>query len=129
MLTRKACLNLALILTVAALPILAAACASRVQIQPGGGHTFTVKGKTYQQVWMASVAAVTKNLNIQHMDKKRGELTGIKPLWGRGEAVAIFIRPAADKGKRHTIEVKSTVADDPLTDWPVFMASEIKDAL
>lgn len=109
--------------------LLLGACAASQPAVPGQGKTFTVTKKTYGQVWRAALAAFTKNLNIEKMDRDRGVMVGVKPLWGSGQRVTLFIRPAGKKSKVYTLEIVNTVRDDPTTDWGVFMASEIKDAL
>lgn len=83
------------------------------------GKSITVQGKTYDQIWDASLAAVKrtdgdqkleieKNLSITKEDKAQGEInasTGMSLLsWG--EVVGIYITPPGE-APQHRIEVES----------------------
>lgn len=120
---------MAMAILVTGLLVLGACASSSLQVAPGGGKTFSVTKHTYHQVWLAVLAAFTRNLNIVQMDKTQGVIVGNKAMWGRGQQVAVFIRPPGKKAKAYTVEVVSSVTDDPTTDWLIFMTSEIKDAL
>lgn len=106
-------------LAVAALFALAA-CGSSQDLGRGKtGKSMTVTGRSYDQIWNASLQAVKqtdgdqkleveKNLNITKEDKASGVIeaaTGMSMLsWG--EVVGVYITPAGE-APTHTVEVES----------------------
>ncbi len=85
-------------------------CATVGTLQPGsGGSTFEVRGKAYDEIWKASVRAMTANLTIVESDNASGTIksearTGMT-TWG--EVVGLFIRPTSAEADRYTVEVQS----------------------
>ena len=85
-------------------------CATVDTLHPGsGGSTFQVHGKSYDEIWKASVRAMTSNLTIVESDKASGNIksearAGIA-TWG--EVVGLFIRPLPANPASYTVEVKS----------------------
>ena len=99
---------------------LTSACTSTSDLGAGKtGKSIVVTGKSYDQVWNASVAAVKeitgdqsweveKNLHISKEDKAAGRIeanTGMS-LWSWGEVVGVFITPP-NNAAQHKIEVES----------------------
>jgi uncharacterized lipoprotein len=90
---------------------LLSACADSSSLSPGkGGSTVTVSGRSYDQVWNASIKSVTSlGLAITSSDKSRGIIKAEKGVglttWG--EVVGVFISPANVKAKHYTVEVQS----------------------
>ncbi len=105
------------------------ACAAGQAASTGQGTTFTIGHQSFQKVWRAALAAFTKNLNITKLDRARGTIVGTRPQWGWGQRVTLVIRPTTPQSPVYTLKVLSTVRGDPATDWEVFIASEIRDAL
>ena len=80
-------------------------------LQPGsGGSTFEVHGKTYDEIWKASVRAMSNNLTIIESDRASGtiksEARAGMATWG--EVVGLFIRPTSAETDKYTVEVQST---------------------
>jgi hypothetical protein len=89
---------------------LSSGCATIGSLQPGaGGSTFEVTGKSYDDVWKASVRGMSSNLTIVESDKTSGTIKSEARVgmatWG--EVVGLFIRPAAANADRYTVEVQS----------------------
>jgi hypothetical protein len=89
---------------------LISACATVGSLQPGsGGSTFEVRGKTYEEIWKASVHAMSSNLTIVESDKVSGtiksEARAGMATWG--EVVGLFIRPTTPTADTYTVEVLS----------------------
>ena len=66
-------------------------------------------GKSYDEIWKASVRAMTSNLTIVESDKASGNIksearAGIA-TWG--EVVGLFVRPLPANPGSYTVEVKS----------------------
>lgn len=85
-------------------------CATIGSLQPGsGGSTFEVQGKSYDEIWKASVRAMSSNLTIVESDKASGtiksEARAGMATWG--EVVGLFIRPTSAGADKYTIEVLS----------------------
>ncbi len=99
-------------LLIAILLMLTSGCATTNTLQPGtGGTKFTVVGKTYNQVWKASVKVIAaQQLVIVEQNKETGVIKAEKGLglttWG--EVVGVFISPANKVAKKYTVEVKSS---------------------
>lgn len=86
------------------------ACATIGSLQPGsGGSTFEVRGKSYEEIWKASVRAMSSNLTIVESDKASGsiksEARAGMATWG--EVVGLFIRPTTATADTYTVEVLS----------------------
>jgi len=85
-------------------------CATVGSLQPGsGGSTFEVHGKTYDEIWKASVRAMSNNLTIVESDRVSGtiksEARAGMATWG--EVVGLFIRPTSPDADKYTVEVQS----------------------
>lgn len=86
-------------------------CATTNTLQPGKDDSakFTVKGKTYDEVWKSSVRAMSNNLTIVERSKEKGFIKSEKGVglatWG--EVVGVFITPANHPSEKYTIEVQS----------------------
>lgn len=96
------------------------ACASSTDLKRGGtGQSFAVQGKTYDQVWDASLRTldsvnddrsldIQRNLRITAQDKAAGriEATSDVSLWSYGEIIGVFITPPRN-APVHEIYVES----------------------
>ncbi len=89
---------------------LLSSCATVNSLQPGrGGSVLEVHGKSYEEIWKASVRAMSSNLTIVESDKSSGSIksearAGIA-TWG--EVVGLFIRPTTTNAEKYTVEVLS----------------------
>ena len=86
-------------------------CATTDTLKPGnsGSTKFSVAGKTYDQVWKASVKAMSNNLTIVEKSKEQGYIKSEKGVgmatWG--EVVGVFITPPNKEAEKYLIEVQS----------------------
>lgn len=91
--------------------LLASGCATTNTLQAGnsGSTKFTVTGKTYNEVWKATVRAMSNNLTIVEKSKENGFVKSEKGVglatWG--EVVGVFISPANKPAEKYQIEVQS----------------------
>lgn len=110
-------------------------CATIDSLQPGGGgSTFEIRGKTYDDVWKAAVITTSRSLTIVESDKASGTIRAEKGVgmatWG--EVVGIFIRPTTNYAETYIIEVQSLKrARGQFTgqDWTPTMIAGIKTEL
>lgn len=100
----------------------------------GGGSSFQVRGKTYDEVWKASVRSMSRSLTIVQSRKEFGEIkaearAGIA-TWG--EVVGVFISPARPGATAYFVEVQSLKrAMGQITgqDWEESVKTSIKAEL
>ena len=109
-------------------------CATIDSLQPGGGSTFEVRGKPYDEVWNAAVRTASRSLTIVQGDKSSGMLKAEKGVgmatWG--EVVGIFIRPTTSTAEFYSVEIQSLKRSRlQITgqDWTSTMATGIKAEL
>lgn len=89
---------------------LCSGCATVGSLQPGAGSsTLEVTGKSYDEIWKASVRGMSSNLTIVESDKDSGtiksEARAGMATWG--EVVGLFIRPTVPNAGQYTVEVQS----------------------
>jgi hypothetical protein len=96
------------------------ACATSADLKRGGtGQSFVVQGKSYDQVWDASLRTlggvsddrsldIQRNLRVTSSDKAAGriEATSDISFWSYGEIVGVFITPPRN-APEHEIYVES----------------------
>lgn len=100
--------------------LLLTACAGTEDLGQGKtGKSVTISGKSYDEIWNASLAAVKsahgtqsleieKTLTVTEENKAQGKIvvgTGMS-VWSWGEVIGVWISPAAD-APTHTLEVES----------------------
>jgi|WetSurMetagenome_2_1015567.scaffolds.fasta_scaffold102146_2 hypothetical protein len=88
---------------------LASACAAIGSLSPGGGSSFHVHDRTYDQVWVAAVEVASRSLTIAESDKEAGVIRAEKGigLSTFGQVVGIFISPVSQESAMYTVEVVS----------------------
>lgn len=73
------------------------------------GSTIEIQDKSYNEVWKASVRAMSNNLTIIESDKTTGtiksEASAGMTTWG--EIVGLFIQPTTPDAKKYTLKVIS----------------------
>jgi len=107
-----------------------AGCASTNSLKPGRGTTFEVRGKSYDEVWKAVVAAASQSLRIVESSKESGTVK--LGMTTYGEVVGIWVRPTSNGAPAYTVEVQSLKRDEiQITgqDWTAIMISRIKAEL
>ena len=84
-------------------------CNTVDSVQPGKGVTFTVTAKSYDQVWKASVAVMSRQLTIVEDDRSRGFIRAESKagMMTYGEVVGVFINPTTPSAGAYSIEVVS----------------------
>lgn len=84
-------------------------CNTIDSVNPGKGVSFRVSGKSYDQVWKASVAVMSRQLTLVEDSKAHGviraEARAGMTTWG--EVVGVFITPAGPSATGHNVEVVS----------------------
>ncbi len=85
------------------------ACNTLDSVQPGKGRTFTISGRSYDQIWKGSVAVISRQLTIVEESKSAGVIKSEAKagLTTYGEVVGVFIRPATAGSASYEIEVVS----------------------
>lgn len=101
------------------------------------GKTITIKGKTYDEVWGASIRALREDLVIVYSDKEHGDLkaktsnndlNNYSTSWG--EIVGVFIEKTGDKEYRVNIQSKEKLKTTAFgTDWSQGIAAGIEAEL
>lgn len=96
-------------LVLAGLLICLPGCNTIDSVKPGKGVTFRVNGKSYDQVWKASVAVMSRQLTLVEDSKGQGFIRAEAKagLTTYGEVVGVFITPAGPSTSGHSIEVVS----------------------
>lgn len=96
----------------AALCLVLAACAVPVStdsLQPGdgGGATFAVTGRSYEQVWNAARLAMSNDMTIVEAHKPTGVIKSRVVRGTPGKVVGFFIRPTEENARTYTVTVVS----------------------
>ena len=93
----------------ACLAALLTGCHTIDSVQPGKGVSFQVKGKTYDEVWKASVAVMSRQLTLVEDSKQRGFIRAEAPagMMTWGEVVGVFITPTTPSAYSYNVEVVS----------------------
>jgi hypothetical protein len=111
-------------------------CATIGSLAPGTekGYKFTIEEKTYDEIWKASIKAVTRNLTIVESNKELGIIKAEKgaSLFTWGEVAAVFITPANVESSRYQVEVvceKRAKAQITGQDWTLNIVEGIKAEL
>jgi hypothetical protein len=104
---------------------------SLADLQPGklGGRTFSVEGKTYEQIWSAAQAAMTVEMDIVEQHKPSGV---IKARVRSNKVVAFFITPTTPNAYSYNIKVlsKSYMQTDLVDrDWEPSVIEDFKSKL
>lgn len=121
------------------------ACSSNADLAPGkSGLRTTVSGKTYEQVWDATIRGIQNTSDDRGLDvarkpyitlqnKKEGRIeaeAGVS-LWSWGELVGVYVTPPRE-APQHTVEVQSlSKLKTNLTskDWETQVLANIKKEL
>lgn len=109
-------------------------CATINSLQPGGGTSFDVSGRSYDDIWKAVVRTASRSLTIVENNKESGILKAEKSagMTTMGEVVGIFVYPSKLQPDSYTIEVQSLKRSQfQITgqDWRATMISGIKTEL
>jgi len=115
--------------------MLAGGCTTKSSLAPGaGGSTFEIRGKSYNEIWKASIKVATRSLTITESNKESGIIKAEKSAgmttWG--EVVGIYIKPITSESKFYIIEVQSLKRSAlQLTgqDWTMTIIAGIKAEL
>ena len=88
-------------------------CNTVDSVQPGKGQKFNVAARSYDQVWRAAIAVVSRQLTIVEESKASGTIKSESKagFTTYGEVVGVFIRPAGVNATSYEIEVVSLKRD------------------
>ena len=81
----------------------------------------------HEDIWTAMVRAMTKSLNVKHIDPKEGVIKGRLTEWGYTEYVQVSIKPPQPGAASYRVDVISTRARSVvMRDWADTMLEDIK---
>ena len=84
-------------------------CATIGSINPGSGSTFTVKEKSYEEIWESAVRTMTNDLSLAKSNKDTGIIKSKASVgvasWGA--VVGLFIKPPKKNQDEYIVEVVS----------------------
>lgn len=114
--------------------LLLAACASvdSLQLSNGGGKSFVVQGKNYEQIWHAATVAMRTDMTIVESHKPSGVIKSRVVNGTAGKVVGFFIQPTDESAPQYTITI---VSKKPLQtqfvdrDWEPSVVEDFKSAL
>lgn len=112
--------------------LLASACMrSMPEPPPATEHKYLLtQGLKYEDVWVASVRAMTKSLNIYKMDQREGVIQGRLADWGFGEYLRITVRPEPGVAASYRLEVLSTRSRSVvMRDWADGMRRDLENMI
>ena len=90
----------------------------------------SVQRLKYDDVWLAAVRSMTKNLNVKHMDQKEGVIKGRLTEWGFTEYVQVTIKPPQAGAASYRLEVISTRHRSVvMRDWAAFILEDLRKTL
>ncbi len=110
-------------------------CATSDTLRPGGGGaTFEIRGRSYDEIWRAAVLTASRSLTLVESSKEMGVIRAEKSAgiatWG--EVVGIFIKPISIGATAYTVEIqnlKRSRLQITGQDWTVTMTAGIKAEL
>jgi hypothetical protein len=110
-----------------------AACVSpdRLQLSDGGGKSFTVRGKSYEQVWRAAMVAMGNDMQIVESHKPSGVIKSRVGAAPTGKVVAFFIQPTTPAAE-YTVTIVSRKflhTDFVDRDWEPSVVEDFRAAL
>jgi len=114
------------------LPLLACVSTDTLQLSNGGGKSFVVSGKSYEQIWRAANVAMRTDMEIVESHKPSGVIKSRVVKGTAGKVVGFFIQPTVDGATRYTITV---VSKKPFQtefvdrDWEPSVLSDFESAL
>lgn len=84
-------------------------CNTVDSLKPGKGVTFNVTGRTYEQIWKASVAVMSRQLTIVEDEREHGFIRAEAKagMMTYGEVVGVFITPTTPNAGTYKVEVVS----------------------
>lgn len=100
---KTALAGLCLALTACAVPV------SIDSLQPGdgGGATFEITGRTYEQVWNAARLAMSNDMTLVEAHKPTGVIKSRVVKGTPGKVVGFFIKPTEEHARTYTVTVVS----------------------
>jgi hypothetical protein len=85
------------------------------------------QGIKYEDIWVATVRAMTKSLNIMEINQKRGVIKGNLSDWGFREHLTVSIKPDTSDPDAYRLDVVSTRSRSVvMRDWGEDMLQDLK---
>ena len=122
----------AILATLACLPLLACVGTDALQLSNGGGKSYVVIGKSYEQIWRAATVAMSTDMRIVESHKPSGVIKSQVINGTPGKVVGFFVQPTDENAARYTITV---VSKKPLQtefvdrDWEPSVVADFRAAL
>lgn len=93
-------------------------------------EVLVVQRLSYDDVWLAAVRSMTKNLNVKHLDQKEGVIKGRLTEWGFTEYVQVSIKPPQAGALSYRVEVLSTRHRSVvMRDWSAFILEDLRKTM
>ncbi len=110
------------------------ACVSTdsLQLSNGKGKSFSVSGKSYEQIWRAATVAMSTDMKIVESHKPSGVIKSQVVNGTAGKVVGFFIQPTDESASQYTITI---VSKKPLQtefvdrDWEPSVWEDFKQAV
>lgn len=84
----------------------------------------------YDDIWLAAVRSMTKNLNVKHLDQAEGVIKGRLTEWGFTEYVQVSIKPPQAGAASYRLEVLSTRHRSVvMRDWAAFIMEDLRKTI
>lgn len=106
--------------------------ADSLQLSNGGGKSFTVRGKNYDQIWKAAMQAMSTDMSIVESHRPSGVIKSRVGAPPSGKVVGFFIQPTSPTASDYTVTI---VSKKPLQtdlvdrDWEPSVVEDFKAAL
>lgn len=89
-----------------------------------------VQRLSYDDVWLAAVRSMTKNLNVKHLDQSEGVIKGRLTEWGFTEYVQVSVKPPQAGAASYRVEVHSTRSRSVvMRDWAAFILEDLRKTI
>jgi hypothetical protein len=105
-------------------------------VKPGDGKYTYITGKTYEQVWAASIKVANEHFAIREQNSATGTITAERtmtsPTWGAGAWIGIYITPPQPGADTYRVEVaakKKLVTDLSEQSWESKTLRDIADVI
>jgi hypothetical protein len=106
-----------------------AACQTLSDVQPGQGHSFTISGRPYDEVWAASLKVAEQHLVVQEQSKTEGVILGERTGTGGGWFGVYLTGAGANAYRVEVVRKGKYVGQIAWANWEARMVRDIQTAL
>lgn len=115
-----------------ALSLYACASTDSLQLSNGKGKSYSVSGKSYEQIWRAARIAMSTDMRIVESHRPSGVIKSRVLEGTAGKVVGLFIQPTDESSAKYTITIMSAKplqTDLVDRDWEPSVWEDFKQAL